>query len=1222
MNNYIFANQGKTEQEKETTNLGIVEGVKQGIQAYGWLKPSDFEDAEDRKGRAVVDTDFDPMKALRQKEAREQIDNPEVYKSLLAGSFNEEQFNYNLDRALATQEAAKQLEQSESPFLYSFAGAMLSPETFIPVGGAVSKIRYADDLVKLARQTRKAKTLRIAKDTAEATAITGVLTSSRAAQDVTYTSTDAMIDTLAVGGLTSVMTGGSVFIKSRKGAKLKADLDEAYRVRSQLGLAKMEQKSAQTMKDKLAVDITENRIQKADTEYKPDALPVVDRNLSDSELRSLASNKLSRSEYRELYGNIQRIKPEAQENALKKAADHLEGRKAITKLNEKNMQRVQQHIDALEAESILVNRSMGVPDNVKAQDVPSFKRNQIRQSMEQSFDFLSRRRALQERQPEEVRKALYADYHKQLDARYSDLLSVFERSGMTINKTQKKIDELTKPQQLESNVDKRGLQYSLKGLKQGKVTPLLQSTLGAINDYERALRSSNPVFRSIVGDLLQSSVEGGRSVSSIAETNFEDMIKSVDRMSHKDMQTFLSDFKKANPDSAKTDAFEHITNLIEGHKFPTSDAEKAVRDAFRDFFRDALERVKAYNPNYKTETDKFYVPRLINQDVIHRLINEGGEAKVVKALAQGIKKAQWGDLVETYGDELAEKLVNAGAQGYWKKLKRLNGADESLEDVDLFIRDGHALTDLTDDELAEAMGDELIGRLVGQKVPKTGKPDRLKTRMRLSTNVEVDGFDLRELFERDVIALSTRYAREMSSWMGFAEKGYYTPEDVIKAVNKAKHGAKDHTTGLKEQEKLRDYIGMIKGVPTFKDSTGNSLAQGLMAVQFVLKMGAAPIMALFEVGRSVAMTGHDAVRSLPFVSTWSRNIHRKFSHEEVVQLGDDLQAIMPHKHQPSIYFSTRMDVQDDAAMKKFTQLTRMAADRWGRVNLMEQIDRHTRDTAINAMHQRLIKHFVKNEDLGKLIDFDYMGLDKEIRAKIAKSIKDTSQEKTGTFGKFYTVDFDKWDKYTLLRYKEALHLAERRLVQKGFLGEGSGERLPPIFRIPLQFRGFGLTAIGKQFIADVAAAERQGVTGYAEMAFSWLVMGVFTQLGLETRSRIVNAGRDDYEERVLKQTTGENAVATWLRYHPSLGWTRDLLDVTVGSELARAWIDKESYNEIFGEVYRSTGMTNEGLLESTPVGSSIVDVMDMAQDPTMKNLTKFAPGSVHTRLIKNVFSEQ
>ncbi|WP_172971715.1 hypothetical protein, partial [Salinivibrio sp. VYel6] len=413
----------------------------------------------------------------------------------------------------------------------------------------------------------------------------------------------------------------------------------------------------------------------------------------------------------------------------------------------------------------------------------------------------------------------------------------------------------------------------------------------------------------------------------------------------------------------------------------------------------------------------------------------------------------------------------------------------------------------------------------------------------------------------------------------------------------------------------------VKGVPTYRDSTLNSLAQGLMATEYVLRMGIAPVMALFEAGRTSAMMMSDSFRNMPFVSTMVRDIHRKMSQEEVMELGDDLSAIMQHRHQPSIYFSSRANVQEDSSARKFVKYSRELADRWSRVNLMEQIDRNVRSMALNTAHQRYIKHFTQNAELGKLIDLDYVGLDKATAQKIQREMKRTVKKHKGIAGDFYTVNFDKWDKYTLLRYKEALSQTERRMVQKSYLGENTGERLPPIARIFLQFRGFGLTAIGKQFTADVAQAEKQGLTGYSELAASWFVMGVFTQLGLETRSRIANAGREDYDERVTEQTTGANGWANWLRYHPSLGFSRDLMDVTLGSQLVKNLIGNDEYEMRFGKVYRSTGYSNEGIFESTPVGSTLSDIKKGFEDPESFDVKRYMPDAYFTRFLKNISAD-
>ncbi|OOE32878.1 hypothetical protein BZG05_13015 [Salinivibrio kushneri] len=1222
MKNTLYTNK-RTEQTEtgRKENLGVIEGVATGMDALSWMTRYDIEQADKQGYSAERDLNFDPKNHERAKEAREKIQDPDTYQAVLESS-NAAEFEYNLDKALFRQEAQEKLAKSEHPMAYGLAGAMLSPETFIPVSGQLGKLAKPVDLIKFAAHGRKAKAAVAAKDAAKAGLGAGAIGALRAESDASYTKYDAAMDAAVVGGASLVMGGASAFLKNKKGVKLAKE----QRQLSRAAFAQKETQSAKTAMDVLEGKLTDNRLKATETRAAQETAKhtaVSDlSSRSTAQLREKASKKLKRSEYRDLYRQIDQMEPSDQAKIIKQSRDNVTARQAVDALYNGRKAKLQQHLEALEAENVLFNRTNGLPDDLKPEEIPSFRKNQVQQSIEQSHSLLSRRAMLAQASNPEARAAIYDSYIKQLDDSYASMVDVYKRSGGTVAKNEEMLSKMRKEVTKTVDAEQRGFKYALDGLKQGKVTPMVNSTLGWVNDYQRQLRSSNSEYRKLISELLQSSVDGGRSVASVAENNYHDLVRHLDKWSAKSFRKMGKDFKKTNPND---DVFEYISDMVEGYKVPRAEHEKAVRDAYRDFFKETLERVKTYNPNYTTQSEGTYFARYLDRDAIYRLRGEGKQVAVIKALEKGIRKAQYRELAEAYGDELAEKLVKKGAEGYWKKLERLLKATEldssKMEDDQLIkhlIDDGDKLNDLTPEEILDELDEETLGRLVGDKVPNGNRPDRFKTRLKLNLDVEADGVQLKQLFNRNAPDVAQRYAREMAAWMGFAEKGFYTPDDLLKSVEKVRKSGVDNKTAMKEAEKAMQYIGMVKGVPTFKDSTLNSLAQGMMATEYVLRMGIAPVMALFESGRTTAMMMSDAFRNMPFVSTMARDIHKKLSHEEAVELGDDLSALMQHRHQPSIYFSSRADVQEDTSARKFVKYSRELSDRWSRVNFMEQIDRNVRSMALNTAHQRLIKHLTQNKDLGKLIDLDYIGLDFDMKQAIKSEMKRTVKKHKGIAGDFYTVDFDKWDKYTLLRYKEALNQAERRMVQKSYMGESTGERLPPIARIFLQFRGFGLTAIGKQFTADVAQAEKQGLTGYGELASSWLTMGIFTQLGLETRSRLANAGREDYEQKVTEQTTGANGWANWLRYHPSLGFTRDLMDVTIGSKLVRNLIGEDEYEMRFGKVYRSTGYSNQGFLESTPVGSTLSELKGVLEDPESFDPSYFMPDAAITRFLNNI----
>ncbi|MCV6037617.1 hypothetical protein OFP00_31550, partial [Escherichia coli] len=89
-------------------------------------------------------------------------------------------------------------------------------------------------------------------------------------------------------------------------------------------------------------------------------------------------------------------------------------------------------------------------------------------------------------------------------------------------------------------------------------------------------------------------------------------------------------------------------------------------------------------------------------------------------------------------------------------------------------------------------------------------------------------------------------------------------------------------------------------------------------------------------------------------------------------------------------------------------------------------------------------------------------------------------------------------------------------------------------------------------------------------------------LGIEARKELLSVGTDEDPE-----FNPEEDWATWWRYHPALGWTRDVVDVVGGTADYFGLIEKSEMDEALGVVQRSSGLTNRGLFESTPVGSML-----------------------------------
>ncbi|WP_150149376.1 hypothetical protein [Candidatus Enterovibrio escicola] len=1218
-------------ERREPKKLGLWEGLKLGHQATASLTAHDFAQLGTYVDQ-VFDPDFKPTETVEFKAFREVEMDHETVLKVIHRSLNYDHMRALIARTQAVREAQHAVAESDSPMLYSLLGGFWSPELFIPVLGSTSKVWSAHKLLKIAETSRKARVSMVVNDVVKNAALTGDLAVIRAASDTTYNKHDAMIDTLLVSAFTGVLSTVHTTHLVGKGRRLAEKMREAASVRATAMRANMQAKSAHTVKGALETSIIDNRL----AALKTQPVPVAQRNLSIKELNTLISHKLSSSEYRELMKQVNKTVHSEQladflQSGTSSQHKHTGDLSPTLSTEQETLvlkTRLQRQIDAIEAEAVMLKRRDGLADDLPLEDIGRAKHTGMSKDISKGLSLMSKRAALDNAElPEGYRKALHDNYQATLKTSYDELRGQLAQANTSLSDAVETLRVSSLNNQIKQDTTQRGAAHAWSGLKRGKLTPLLQSTVGYLNDYQRGMRSSNEAYRNLFSDLLHNSSEGGRSVASVAENNFEDMIKSLDRASRKDTATFIKEFRTKHKGSSSEDAFAHVTDMVEGYVKPTTLAEKAMLKHYREFMRDSVERLHMYNPNYKVVTNDTYMPHLVDAESISKYYKLGKNTQmyktIVRAIERGLKKAQWTELVERYGEEDAESLIRASARGYWEKLKKVADIQEDIQQRELtnIIRDNEFVDDIRIDEL-DIADKALVGRLSGDKKKgTTNSLDRLKSRLRIHLDVEVDGFNLKSLFQRDARTLALRYARDLSSWMGFAAKGYFTPADLVKAINKITvDGKTTRNSDVKDIERIRQYISLIKGIPLHKDTSTNAAVTAMMNAQFILRMGAAPIIGLAEYGRVLVMTEMSAIRQIPFFSQLSRRVST-MNDVELRQMGDDIQSILPHQYQPSRYFSTRVKSEDRTA-HRLSMFSREVADVWGRVNLMEQVDRNVRGAAIDTFHNKLVGHLVDGKSLGKLIDFQYLGIDDAFSVKLRALLRRTTTVRDGTFGSIYSVDFSRWDKADMYRYKEVLYQAGNRLIQKTYLGEGTGATAPPLLRMFLQFRSFGLSSIGKQFGADIAVAEREGLSGFADLSYSWLLMSITTMLGIEARSRIINAGHPDFEERVHQQTTGRDAIATMWRYHPALGWTRDAVDALATIGIGVNLFEEEEYNEWLGNVQRSSKLKNTGLVESTPVGSWLTDTVKFTSEPDMQKFLRVAmPDAYFTRYLQNLMKE-
>lgn len=1223
-------------EQEQVDNRPVLDKLASGIQAQGWLKPSDYRDIDAIPDTTIYDPNFNPKDSKEAYSSLMTLKDPSIVKSITKNSINADDFERRVNRAVETQTA-----RENTSWQWQMAGALLTPENFVPLGAA-SKFGKAEDFMKLARTALSTRAKDIAKSVAGTTATMGAVTAARAASDDTYTAKDAAIDTLFTGGIVGGLEVFSGLAKYRKGVKLQREYDETIGLKKKIDEAHTKRTRAiddmATARDGLSdatntlTEITDNAPKrepvntKAELATKPSVSP--NTAMKDSELRAFLTGRMKRNEYRELTSRVGRLGEDAQVDAYAKMQGKLEADTAISRLRtlpEDTVQRLDSHIAAVQAENILFKRSGNVIEGLEP--IPAMNHTKLSEAMGRAMDFTATRQLMDKEAAPEMLDRLHTEYRAKWEGIRNEYADLHKRALDSYKQADSDLTALNAKQAEVAGRYKDTTQITfgsaMNGLKEGKVSPLLNWSVGMLNEHKRAMRSPNNAYRKLVSLILHDSVNGGRSAASTKQALFETLVRNYDEaISHNIKQlsrTMNMTIKQAS---------EHVTDLVEGLKLPTTDLERQLMADTSKAFKEALDVVKAFNPQMaKIAHSDNYAPHLAAMPSVRKMHAEGTEAHYIKAMADGIKRMQSGELVEELmakgldpkeAREVAAALIGKAAEGYIAKLKRLANITDNADDIALRQKEmsvnGEFIPDIDLNDLIEAEP-SLIGRLVTDKANAKNTADRFKTRLQFSMAGEAEGVKIKDLFERDSTALVGRYQHEMSAWAGLADAGIYTPSDVEKLLSDIR-AERDTRSGRQIDEdatRAYEYMMLLKGVPLHPDTNYNAVIKSLMAIQYMAKLGMAWIPAVFEYGRPLAMMTTDAARSLPVVSDLGRWIHRKASIKEVKDFSYDVNALMNTRHRVSSIMRNQLDPNEDALSHKLARGIRDTADTWGRLNLMEPVDRLWRASSIDAFHSRMVKHLVNDDKLARGIDLEYIGYNTHDAANLKQLMKDTAFKEDGV----WHVDFDAWPAKEKYQYMVALDRAGNRFIQKGYLGENAFERVPPIIRMLIQFRGFVLTGIGKQFTADIAAAERQGITGYGDLAFNWLFMAMTTQLGLEARARIQYAGDPDYDAKVREFTGGDNAMANMIYNHPALGGMRTLMDMSVGT-VADKFGYGDDYNEAMGSVQRNTGLSNTGLIESTPVGKMLSSDIERAiQEPDYKSISALLPSNVVTKVAGN-----
>ncbi len=497
-------------------------------------------------------------------------------------------------------------------------------------------------------------------------------------------------------------------------------------------------------------------------------------------------------------------------------------------------------------------------------------------------------------------------------------------------------------------------------------------------------------------------------------------------------------------------------------------------------------------------------------------------------------------------------------------------------------------------ELASRQFDWIMGqdaKATDQWLPV--KDSRAQQRLEIDTLAEIDGLNILDLIESDIATVATKYSQRMSGWVGLSKStdGMLTSEMDIKVLRSTiEQEAKD--LGIDPKKHLKHYddvIDLMFGRPT-RGGLPEELRM-LKDLTALTRMGGLGTAQLIESGQVITRS---VLNTFSEPSVAKKHIQAGLNKGEdentllreiqgLTNLTDDMEWLDRQ--------SVHLDQAELNELSKMRQLSLWMADKgtWGKLKApasrllgktsgFNMIRRAQSRVTQMSFTMDIAKHFhngsgkMGNKRMADLGLTDVNGRDTDLEEAFSKHV----EFKDGLPVK---LNFDKWDKSALEKFKYAAMRDEAQQIQKTIVGELPPWMNKPIMSLIFQFRQMPLVATNKQLARSLAFADKEAVTAimlntaiaglvrYSKFALLGLGVKAITDHGvqdptLETMQMdkyITQLGifADAYDlglQATQIESAGD-AKDTVLRQVPVLGLMNDYKELTTNEAFSRKQID-------------------------------------------------------------------
>jgi hypothetical protein len=704
--------------------------------------------------------------------------------------------------------------------------------------------------------------------------------------------------------------------------------------------------------------------------------------------------------------------------------------------------------------------------------------------------------------------------------------------------------------------------------------------------------SPNPLTRTLMGALVEdagadvtekvrfSTSEEKSRIHLYFENQLNKALKPAWYMWRKEQGlNWTSNFSQSKRAEFHEAAAAAVRDRMNGEVSP---AIQKARDGFRSVmkeYRDLLQNPGLWDGSERNpvrgfehlEPNDYYVPRVFDLQKVRSVLQEYGNASVVKMVSEGMRAAAAGA-----SNPMSKDLADKFATAYVRRLQGMTVGEQTSTFRALSGEDVEQLRNLMADTFkahGEDVSDEELSKMVDWLKTKdertqAGESTRAKQRLLIDdnwrsdvTNIagETKSLGLSDLLNNNLEEVGGLYNHQMSGLLalnrlrivdpGFAEgltdkpyliDGIHTKAQAESVLNKVRQVADREGVGREQIEKdvanLKWVFDRIFGVP---DSSSTSRwAPMLRAVRdynFMRVMGQSGFAQLPEVVNIPAQLGVKAFLSnLPSFRMFIRDamsgelVDPKFQElERIVGLGADVDRM--HLGGIDIHdVGTLSQVGSDNQLVKGFQAgaeygRKITAIASGMMPFTAMMHRMT----MGAIYDKFILGAFGKEGWN-IKRLHQVGLDQEALERIFGEIRKHSTKVANEDGRNTRVmNTHLWDPQTRYEMENAIFRWTRKIIQENDLGQMHRFMSNELAKSLLQFRTFMVGAYDKQFYGNLRAGSFETTAVFLSQMFA-------ASLVYAAQTHLNGVGRSDREE-YLKQALSPQNIA--LAGFQRAGWS-------------------------------------------------------------------------------------